>query len=181
MLTFHGGFSVSEVLKLKQDDQIIFPKIDIDSVFVPRVNTFDYYPRDMIFNDVDEKWKYISDDMFINQYIFLFKYLYNAYDFCLPYRNYILVADLEEELLNEYIGVGDYFNSKRIEYRVPRKFIKKENIIDFLYFDKWDIDQLKIYQERFKESYYSLNETEMANELMLKRSLSFNERKDKIN
>lgn len=178
MLVFHGGLTFEEVKRLENNEDIVFSKVPINKINISRCNTFDYYPKDMIFDNYIEMNQYISDDIFMNQYIFLFKYLRNAYDFCEPYeeRDYILVADLDEEILNEYIGVGKYFiNSlKRIEYRLPRKFIKKENIVDFLYYDILDIEQLKIYQDRFRDFYFSESEEINANKLILKKSLVFN-------
>lgn len=51
MITFHCGFNKEQVEKLQNNEKIIFPKIPVDNIYVPRKNTFDYIPRYMYEDD----------------------------------------------------------------------------------------------------------------------------------
>ena len=68
MITFHCGFNKEQVEKLQNNEKIIFPKIPVDNIYVPRKNTFDYIPRYMYEDDsikAREIKEYISNDMYI--------------------------------------------------------------------------------------------------------------------
>ena len=65
MITFHCGFNKEQVEKLQNNEKIIFPKIPVDNIYVPRKNTFDYIPRYMYEDDsikAREIKEYISND-----------------------------------------------------------------------------------------------------------------------
>lgn len=178
MFVFHGGFTLEQVEKIKNDEFIIFDKIPYQQIFIPNKNTFDYYPSDIAFSDYRSMLKYVSDDIYQNQYIFFFKYLRNALDFCVnsDKKNYILVADIDEDILDNYIGIGRYTDNQ-IEYRVPRCILSKDNIIDFLYFEPFVTEQAMTFKTQFGEAYYNPKEDEEANEVLKVKKLTFNEYK----
>lgn len=81
---------------------------------------------------------------------------------------------IAEEILNKYIGVGNY-DDYRIEYRLPRRFIDLNKIIDFLYYEPYDEIQIAEFRKKYSD-YMTIptREDEEAKRLMLKKSLIFN-------
>jgi len=178
MLVFYGGLTLEQVEKFKNNEFVIFVPVPYNQVLIPHKNTFDYYPRNSNLLTFDCISKYVSDDMYQNQYIFLFKYLRNALEFCVnsDKKNYILVLDMNEDVLDNFVGVGRYYGNQ-LEYRVPRKYIPKESIVDFLYFEPFISKQCKAFRERFPDSYFSELEDEEASEILKVKKLVFNEYK----
>lgn len=126
MLVFNGGLTIDQVEKLKNGDLIIYDKIPYKQCCAMRNNTFDYVPKELFSAPLHIFRKYISEDCYHKQYIFFAKYLSAVLEFCKnsDKKNYIMVCDIDENILNSYIGVGDYLDEDyRIEYRLPRKFI----------------------------------------------------------
>lgn len=178
MLVFHGGLSIEQVNLLEQNQYKIFKKIPKCKIFIPNKNTFDYIDYNRIFESRDKYWETIIDDIYENQYIFFFKYLKNSLGFChnTSKRNYILVADIDEKILNNFIGCGRYTGAQ-IEYRVPRKFITPDTIKEFLFYEPYDDEQTKEIREKYPDNYYSEVEDIEANMIMRIKKLEFNEYK----
>ena len=63
-----------------------------------------------------------------------------------------MICDIEENILNQYVGVGNY-DDYRIEYRLPRKFVISKNIIDFLYFEPYDDQQMANFKKKYADLY----------------------------
>ena len=117
-----------------------------------------------------------SGRAFSKQYIFLARYLSSVFSFCVncEKKNYIMVCDIEEEILNQYIGVGNY-GDYRIEYRLPRVYITPDKIKEFLYFEPYTESQMLEFRKKY-ESYYmsDVSEDLTAKKLMLDKKLVFN-------
>lgn len=185
MITFHCGFNKEQVEKLQNNEKIIFPKIPVDNIYVPRKNTFDYIPRYMYEDDsikAREIKEYISKDMYNSQYIFLSKYLEPVLSFCnnTKKRNYIMACDIDEEILKRYSGIGGY-DKLMIEYRLPRMYIKSDNILDFIYFEPFDDETMSLLLSKYEDNIYiSSEEEEKAEKLMQENNLVFNYEKSKV-
>ena len=185
MITFHCGFNKEQVEKLQNNEKIIFPKIPVDNIYVPRKNTFDYIPRYMYEDDsikAREIKEYISNDMYNSQYIFLSKYLGPVLSFCntTKKRNYIMACDIDEEILKRYSGIGGY-DKLMIEYRLPRIYIKSDNILDFIYFEPFDDETIDLLISKYEDNIYiSSEEEEKAKKLMQENNLVFNYEKSKV-
>lgn len=179
MLVFHGGLSIEQVKLLKENRYVIFEKIPKKKLFIPDKNTFDYFNPNRIFQSRDEFWESIRNDIYFNQYLFFFKYLKHALEFChnSSKRNYILVVNIDDKILNDYIGCGRYIENQ-IEYRVPRSFITPEAIKDFLFFEPFDDEQMKQLKEKYPNNFFSKNESSEVSQIMYQKKLIFNE--DKI-
>lgn len=179
MLVFNGGLNLDQVEKLKDGYPIIYDKVPYRFAEVSRENTFDYVPK-VLYNAPGHIFRrYISEDCYSKQYIFLAKYLQATLGFCSnsEKRNYIMVCDIPEVVLDNYIGVGNY-DDYRIEYRVPRVYITPDTIKEFLYFEPYDDDQILEFQKRYEDSFFiSPTEDEKAKKLMLERNLQFNGRR----
>lgn len=182
MLVFHGGFTIEQVEKLKNGDSIIYDKVPYERAYAPAKNTFDYVPIELYKAPIEEFRKYISEDCYINQYIFFARYLYATFDRCIncQKRNYIIVCDIDENILNPYIGVGDYCDEDyRIEYRLPRRFITSEMIKDVLFFEPYDEMQMREFHEKYKEHYaVPKEEREIARKIIRQKGLKFNRDKN---
>ena len=176
MLVFHGGLSIEQVQLLYENKYTIFKMIPTKWINIPNKNTFDYYDINKEFHSEIEFWESIRNDIFYNQYFFFFKYLKNALTFChnTTKRNYILVADIDEDVLEKYIGCGRYIDNS-IEYRVPRKIIKLDTIKDILYYEPYE-DYSKL-REKYPHNFYSDAEKEEAEMIMNQKKLVFNEYK----
>lgn len=178
MLVFNGGLTIDQVEKLKNGDQIIYDKVPTKFAHAQRNNTFDYVPKELYDAPVHVFKRYISEDCYYKQYIFLAKYLYATFQFCRnsQKKNYIMVCDIDEKILNQFVGVGDYLDGDyRIEYRLPRKFITPDMIKEFLFFEPYDDIQMKDFYEKYKDFYYiDNNEKEVAHEFVLQKKLKFN-------
>ena len=181
MLVFSGGFTSEQIDKLKSDDPIIYDKIlDKFAAIVPK-NTFDYVPEKLYGMPVHILRKYIACDCYTKQYIFFARYLSATLEFCLnsEKKNYIMVCDIDENLLNNYIGVGKYTIDYRREYRVPRCFVSSSNIVEFLYFEPYDKNQINEFRRKYSDCYkISAEEDGKAKQLMLEKKLKFNEYKN---
>lgn len=179
MLVFHGGLSIEQVQLLQQNKYVIFKMIPRDKIFIPHKNTFDYYDCNRNYESKNDYWNYIRDDIYYNQYLFFFKYLKNALNFChnSSKRNYILVADLDENILNDYIGCGRYIDNQ-VEYRVPRRFLTLDTIKDFLFYEPYDVQQTLNFSNRYPINFYSSTENEEANQIMKQKQLKFNKYKN---
>lgn len=178
MLVFHGGLSIEQVNLLKENEYFIFNKIPHNQLFIPNKNTFDYFDPNQLFISKYDYWETIRNDIYSNQYIFFFKYLRNALSFChnSSKRNYILVADIDDEILENFIGCGRYIDNQ-VEYRVPRSFVTVDKIKDFLFYEPFDDEQTKELREKYPNNFYSKNEDNEANQIMKQKKLEFNEYK----
>lgn len=178
MLVFHGGLSIEQVKLLQENKYTIFKKIPIDQMIIPQKNTFDYFDSSRIFQSRDEYWESIIDDIYQNQYIFFFKYLKNSLGFChnSSKRNYILAANIDEEILNDFIGCGRYIDNQ-VEYRVPRRYVTPDTIKDFLFYEPYDDEQEQKLREKYPDNYCSQDEDREANKIMRIKKLEFNEYK----
>lgn len=181
MLVFNGGLTIEQVEKLKNGYPIIYDKVPYKQAFANRNNTFNYVPDELINSPLHVFRKYISEDCYHNQYIFLARYLYAVLEFCnnSDKKNYIMVCDIDENILNNYIGVGNYLDGDyRIEYRLPRNFITPDTIKEFFFFEPFDRSQMNNFYEKYKEYYYvDDNESYKANKLILQKKLKFNSEK----
>lgn len=83
-----------------------------------------------------------------------------------------MVCNIDENILNQYIGVGNYIDY-RIEYRLPRRFINSDNIIEFLYFEPYNRDQMKLFEEKYTSLYY-IDKKEDENAKKLIRQKNYN-------
>ena len=89
-------------------------------------------------------------------------------------KNYIMLCDIDEAVLKQYIGVGNY-DDYRIEYRLPRRFINLDKIIEFLYFEPYDEVQIAEFRKKYGDYMeIPLKEDEEAKRLMLKKNFVFN-------
>ena len=85
-----------------------------------------------------------------------------------------MICDIEEDILNKYVGVGNY-DDYRIEYRLPRKFVISKNIIDFLYFEPYDDQQMANFKKKYADLYeIPPEEDKKAKTLILEKKLQFN-------
>lgn len=159
---------------------MIQEKIPPQRVCIPNKNTFDYYEKDRIFQTREEFFESISEEFYQKQYLFFFKYLHNALSYCnnSQNRNYILVADINEKVLELYIGCGRYIGNQ-IEYRVPRCYITPDTIKEFLYYEPCMFEQKREFLEKYPEEYYSELEDKEATQIMSQKKLVFNEYKKK--
>ncbi len=176
MIVFHGGLTITQVKKFENGEFVIYDKIPYAKAYASSENTFDYVPKELYRAPIEEFKKYISEDIYINQYIFFARYLKTAMEFCnnTEKKNYIMVCDIEDTILNQYIGVGNY-DDYRIEYRLPRRFIDLDKIIEFLYFEPYDQEQIENFKEKYKDFMaISPKEEEEAKKLMLHKNLIFN-------
>lgn len=71
MLVFHGGLTVEQVEKLKSGSPIIYEKVPYDKVRANGKNTFDFIPKELIGKLLHIFRKYVSEDCYSKQYIFL--------------------------------------------------------------------------------------------------------------
>lgn len=179
MLVFNGGLTIEQVKKLQNDSPIIYDKILAQYACAKGKNTFDYVPKELYGAPLHIFRRYISEECYSNQYIFLARYLSATFEFCNNSRKktYIMVCDIDENILNNYIGVGNYCDGDyRIEYRLPRRFITSEMIKEFLFFEPCDEKQMAEFHEKYKD-YYSVKpeEKENAKKLIYQKKLQFNE------
>lgn len=183
MLLFSGGFTEEQMKILLSGGDIIFGKIPYDRAGCKFNNTFDYIPRSMENIPIDDFRKYVADDCYKNQYIFLTKYLIAAMEFCKnrSMKNYILVCEINSQIIEPYIGVGDYKDGDyRIEYRLPRRLIKVSDIIEFLYYEPYDVEQSKKFKEKYANNFHvPSSERENAHNLIKQKKLIFNRDKFK--
>ena len=180
MLVFSGGFTSEQVEKLKCGDHYIYDKVPIKYSQAVAKNTFDYVPKELYGMPLHIFKRYIAEDVYIKQYIFFARYLSASLEFCIncEKKNYIMVCDIDEKILDNYIGVGKYATDYRREYRLPRSFVTSDNIVEFLYFEPYDKSQILEFKEKYKEHYnISSDEDRKAKQLMLERNLKFNEYK----
>lgn len=181
MLVFHGGLTSEQVQLLYENRFVIFKMVPKGELSIPDKNTFDYYDANMNFTSQKEFWNTVRYDIYYNQYFYFFKYLKNALEFChnSSKQNYILVADIDEDILNRYIGCGRYIGNQ-IEYRVPRKYVKLDTIHDILYFESYNEKQVMELKNKYPNHFSSESENQVAEEIMKQKQLTFNEYKKKI-
>ena len=175
MFVFNGGLTLEQIRKLENDEFFIYDKIPEEEVVIKRKNTPDYLSGEPI----EKIRKYVSEDCFANQYIFLSRYILNAGSFCRnsTKKNYIVVFDIDEDILNQYIGVGKYVEYL-IEYRLPRKFITSDNIKEILYYEPIDYSTLEKARIRYADSFAPTNDADTeARRLIMEKRLVFNEYK----
>ena len=178
MLLFSGGFTKKQVNILKSGDKLLYNKVPYEIACAKGNNTFNYVPKHLENLPLEKFREYVSEDCYKNQYIFFAKYLKASLEFCInrEKKNYILVCDLDNELIESYVGVGDYKDGDyRIEYRIPAEVIKPQSIIDVLYYEPYDLDQEnKMYNKYINNFFVPNNETEKAKELIKRKKLVFN-------
>ena len=176
MIVFNGGLTIEQVRKFEKEDPVIYDKVPYLKAHASRKNTFDYVPRELYSAPIEEFKKYIAEDVYRQQYVFFARYLKTAMEFCnnIKKKNYIMVCDIDEAVLNQYIGVGNY-DDYRIEYRLPRRFIDLDKIIEFLYYELYDEGQMAEFKKKYSD-YLVIpsNEDEEAKKLMLRNNLVFN-------
>lgn len=179
MFVFNGGLTLEQVKKLENDEFYIYEKVPEKDVIIPRKNTFDYIPEYLYSEPIEEIRKFVSEDCYKNQYIFLSKFILNAGYFCRnsTKQNYIIVFDIDEEILNQYVGVGKYVEYL-IEFRLPRAFITSENIKEILYYEPIDYSTLAEARLKYAASFSPTKEADQeAHELIKEKKLVFNEDK----
>ena len=179
MFVFNGGLTLEQVKKLENDEFYIYEKVPEENVVIKQKNTFDYIPEYLYSETIEEIRKFISEDCYRNQYIFLSRFILNAGYFCRnsTKQNYIVVFDIDEEILNQYIGVGKY-GEYLIEYRLPRILITSENIKEILYYEPIDYSTLKEARLKYIDSFAPTKEAdEEARAIIKKKKLVFNEYK----
>ena len=81
-MVFNGGLTIEQVEKLKNNFLIIYDKISYKEACVSRKNTFDYAPKELYSAPLHIFKRYISEDCYFNQYIFLARYLSATFEFC---------------------------------------------------------------------------------------------------
>ena len=176
MIVFNGGLTIEQVRKFEKEEYVIYDKVPYPKVYASRNNTFDYVPKELYSAPIEKFKKYIAEDVYKQQYVFFARYLKTAMEFCnnIKKKNYIMVCDIDDAILNQYIGVGNY-DDYRIEYRLPRKFIDLDKIIEFLYFEPYDEIQIAEFRKKYSD-YMTIptREDEEAKRLMLKKNLTFN-------
>lgn len=131
-------------------------KFSPENVRILGKNTFEYAPNELFLKSEEELREFISNDTYKNQYIFFATKLPWTFEFCnnTLVKNYILVCDIDENILNQYIGVGRYHGNYRIEFRLPRRYINTNNIIDILYFEPFDDNQIDIFSKNYNDYFY---------------------------
>ena len=82
MIVFNGGLTIEQVNKLKNGEYVIYDKIPYKRARAAEENTFDYVPKEMYSMPLHIFRRYIAEDVFSKQYIFLAKYLYTTFEFC---------------------------------------------------------------------------------------------------
>ena len=88
-----------------------------------------------------------------------------------------MVFDIDEDILNQYIGVGKYLEYL-IEYRLPRKFITSDKIKEILYYEPIDYSTLEEARTRYADSFVPTNDADAeARRLIMQKRLVFNEYK----
>ena len=180
MIVFNGGLTIEQVRKFEKEEPVIYDKVPYPKAYASRENTFDYVPKELYSAPIEEFKKYIAEDVYKQQYVFLARYLKTAMEFCnnTMKKNYIMVCDIDEDILNQYIGVGNY-DDYRIEYRLPRRFIDLDKIIEFLYFEPYDEIQIADFRKKYSDyMVIPSREDEEAKKLMFKKNLVFNEKRN---
>lgn len=173
MLVFHGGLKTIQVAKIMNGEYQIFDKVPACDVQLENgLNTFCYCNSDKTYESMIDLKEDVSEKLYENQYIFFFQYLNNSLDFCYYRGYYVLVADISEEILNQYMGVGKYGYGKcKIEYRVPGKIVIPNHVVEIVHCPTSKLmTELK---EKYKSSYRCDDETEKAKKLMKQKQLSF--------
>lgn len=173
MLVFHGGLTEEQAEKIKKGEYKIFPKVPIDEITIRNnINTFCYCNSNTTYDSYDALAHYVSDDIYDKQYIFLFKYLNNALRFTRGTGCYTLVADVNEKILSEYMGIGNYlYEGYHIEYRVPGHIIIPEHVIEVAPCYSWELQDA--IRERYPNNINGDNETLEAMEIMKQKRLEF--------
>lgn len=173
MIVFHGGFSKQQIDKLRNNEFVIYPRSNYETFRINQNNTFKYSTLEK-HKKKKELINNIIDENYLNQWIHCFKYLYNTLDFCYT-NNFIVVFDIDEYILEKYIGVGNYkFEGYKIEYRIPRKEINNSNIIDIIPFKSYDLKYINDLKQNYSDNFYSLNEHFEANKILKKTNQKFN-------
>lgn len=176
MIVFNGGLTIDQVEKLKRGEFVIYDKVPPKLAGVKRKNTFDYAPKELYSAPIHVFKRYVSEDCYRKQYMFFARALGTSLDFCVncQKRNYIIVCDISEEILKDYIGVGNY-DDYRIEYRLPRIFVTPNSIKDVLFFEPYDEKQLIEIKRKYKDYFYvDPAEDKKAKQLIRERNLEFN-------
>lgn len=157
MLIFHGGFNRKQVNNLLKGKYVLYKKGHLENFRINWCNTFKYSNIDK-YNKKIELYQNILDENYKNQWIHCYKYLYNAINFCDEFNDYIVVFDIDEAILNKYIGIGKYrYEGYKIEYRIPRSLISSENIVDVIRFRN-NRDDLKKLEDKYKFQYRNIYE-----------------------
>lgn len=176
VLIFNGGLTLEQVEKLRQGASVIYEKIPYKKAYAPAKNTFDYVPKELYHAPLHIFRRYISENCYLNQYIFFGKSLQATFEFCnnSENKNYIMVCDIEENILNQYIGVGNY-GDYRVEYRLPRAIITPDKIKEVLFFEPYNKSQMEEFKKKYS-TYYFIDKEEdtKARNLMLEKKLEFN-------
>lgn len=143
MLVFHGGLTNEQIQLLYEDEYMIFDTTQQNNLFVSDKKDLDNHDDNNDFTFQDEIFSNMECDPNYNQYFYFSKYLSDALEFCdsSNKQNYILVADIDEELLKHCIRCSRKAENK-IEFRVPRKCVKLDTIHEVLYFEPYNEKQL---------------------------------------
>ena len=68
-----------------------------------------------------------------------------------------------------------------IEYRLPRIYIKSDDILDFIYFEPFDDETIDLLISKYEDNIYiSSEEEEKAVRMMQENNLGFNYEKSKV-
>lgn len=167
MLVFHGGFTKEQVFKLKNNCYELYRKTPYEFFRIKQSNTFQYYNIES--KNKKEIINNIIEENYINQWIHCFKYLNNALDFCEENYNYIVVFEIQDDILEKFVGVGNYkYEGYKIEYRIPRSEISSDNIVDIIKFESFDKEKIKILKNLYHDQFLLYNEHEEAKKILKK-------------
>lgn len=167
MIVFHGGFSYEQIKKIMNNKFILYQKSNYELFRIKQSNTFKYYNtnsknKKAIINNIIEQ-------NYINQWIHCYKYLSNSLYFCEEDYNYVVAFEIPDNILEKYIGVGNYkYEGYKVEYRIPREEISSDNVVDIFQLDYLSENSVKNLKEKYKEKYSSLNEHEEAKKILKK-------------
>lgn len=154
MLVFQGGLTSEQVQLLYEDKSVIFEMTTPIDLLVSYNKTSDdqYDNNDFIFPD--EKFPIMQCDSDCNQYFYFSKYLSDTLEFCdnANKQNYILVADIDEEILKQCVRCSRKLKNK-IEFRVPRKYVKSDAIHDVLYFEQYNEKQIMELKDKYPDHF----------------------------
>ena len=91
MLVFNGGLTIEQVEKIKNNEHIIYDKILYSMAYAKRKNTFDYVPKELYNAPLHVFRRYISENIYNNQYLFFARYLEATLEFCMNSKKRIIL------------------------------------------------------------------------------------------
>lgn len=157
MIVFHGGFTLEQVNKLKNNEYVLYPKSEYKDFRINISNTFKYSTLEK-YKKKREIYDNIIEENYNNQWVHCFKYLTNALDFCFA-DDLIVAFDIDEQVLDKYVGVGYYkCEGYKIEYRIPRNEVNSSIITDVIEFRPFSGEFVKKLYEKYPNNFRSTDE-----------------------